>query len=260
MSRAAAPSSAPRSNRPGRLPRAGFGLDSTAILYALAEPVLAVDARRIIRYVNQQAEAFFDSSAAHLVGSGLYETVPFDCPLFSMIDQVLSGQHSMAQDGILIDTPRTGRQIVSAQVTASGTQSNAAVILLHQRSLTSKIDNQLTHRHAARSVTAMASMPGSVIEAPAAASASATTGSTSSTWARPATSGTTPPKAAWRSIWLDTTDEMTRSSSSTTAAAVSSQLVSSARIRGRLMGSILGRRRSSSAARSPQGGRCRGPT
>ena len=162
MPRAAAPSSPPRPPRqppaPGRLPRPGFGLDASAILYALAEPVLAVDARRVIRYVNQQAEAFFDSSAAHLVGSGLYETLPFDCPLFAMIDQVLSGQHSMAQDGILIDTPRTGRQIVSAQVTASGTQANAAVILLHQRSLTSKIDNQLTHRHAARSVTAMAAM------------------------------------------------------------------------------------------------------
>ncbi|MEI7609903.1 MAG: PAS domain-containing protein, partial [Rhodospirillaceae bacterium] len=109
MTRAAAPSASP-SRRPvaaPRSPRAGLGLDSTAILYALAEPVLAVDARRVIRYVNQQAEAFFDSSAAHLVGSGLYETLPFDCPLFAMIDQVLSGQHSMAQDGILIDTPRT---------------------------------------------------------------------------------------------------------------------------------------------------------
>ncbi|MEI6557948.1 MAG: ATP-binding protein [Rhodospirillaceae bacterium] len=159
MPRAAAPSLPSR--RPGRAPRpgrAGPSLDATAILYALAEPVIAVDARRVIRYVNQQAESFFDSSAAHIVGSGLYEVLPPDSPLFTMIDQVLNGQNSMAQDGIVIDTPRIGRQIVSAQVTASGALADAAVILLHQRSLTSKIDNQLTHRHAARSVTAMASM------------------------------------------------------------------------------------------------------
>ncbi len=156
MARATAPSSPPRIAP--RKSRSGAGHDATAILYALAQPVIAVDDLRIIRYVNQQAESFFDSSAAHLIGNGLYELLPPDCPLFAMVDQVLSGRHSMAQDGILIDTPRTGRQTVSAQVTASGTHADAAVILLHQRSLTSKIDNQLTHRHAARSVTAMAAM------------------------------------------------------------------------------------------------------
>ena len=49
-----------------------------------------------------------------------------------------------------------------------------------------------------------------------------------STWARLASSGTTPPNAACRSIWLATTDERTARSSSTTAAAVSSHDVSMA--------------------------------
>ena len=35
------------------------------------------------------------------------------------------------------------------------------------------------------------------------------TGVSSSTWARLAISGTTPPKRAWRSTWLDTTDDRT---------------------------------------------------
>src|SRR5215208_2280099 len=61
---------------------------------------------------------------------------------------------------------------------------------------------------------------------PASTRASATTGVSSSTWARLATSGTTPPKRAWRSTWLDTTEERTSVPSRTTAAAVSSQLVS----------------------------------
>src|SRR5215213_951922 len=61
---------------------------------------------------------------------------------------------------------------------------------------------------------------------PASTRASATTGVSSSTWARLATSGTTPPKRACRSTWLDTTEERTSVPSRTTAAAVSSQLVS----------------------------------
>ncbi len=64
----------------------------------------------------------------------------------------------------------------------------------------------------------------------ATASASSTTGVSRSRWARPATSGTTPPKRAWVSTWLDTTELCTTRPSSTTAAAVSSHEVSMARI------------------------------
>lgn len=145
----------PASSRPRRLTVAP---DPLAILNALPEPVLATDRASVIRYVNQQAEAFFDSSAALLLGMNLHEILPPDCPLFGLTEQVLTEQSSVAQDGILIDTPRTGRQLVSAQVTTLGYQGDLAVILLHQRSITHKIDNQLTHRHAARSVTAMAAM------------------------------------------------------------------------------------------------------
>jgi len=152
---------APSPRRPAAQPRqrrAAVAPDATAILNALPEPVIATDRDAVIRYVNQQAEAFFDSSAAHLTGVSLHDVLPPDCPLFALIEQVLNEQNSVAQDGILIDTPRTSRQLVSAQVTTLGYQGDLAVILLHQRSITQKIDNQLTHRHAARSVTAMAAM------------------------------------------------------------------------------------------------------
>ena len=147
----------PKRGKP-RTGRAARPLDAIAVLNAIPQPVLAADAGWIIRYVNQQAEAFFDVSAAHLVGSSLREVLPLDCPLFTLIEQVLDGHHSIAQDNLLIDTPRTGRQTVSAQISRLGYQAEVAVVLLHQRSLTHKIDNQLTHRHAARSVTAMAAM------------------------------------------------------------------------------------------------------
>src|SRR5207244_8354897 len=61
---------------------------------------------------------------------------------------------------------------------------------------------------------------------PDSTSTSATTGVSSCTWARLATSGTTPPKRACRSIWLDTTEDSTSEPLATTAAAVSSHDVS----------------------------------
>ena len=56
------------------------------------------------------------------------------------------------------------------------------------------------------------------------------TGETSSRWRREAMSGTTPPYRAWRSACEATTDDRTTPSTSTTAAAVSSQDVSIPRI------------------------------
>lgn len=153
-----ATAAARRTGRAAASPRTAPIFDHAAVLNALPEPVIAADGNAVIRYVNQQAEAFFDSSAAHLTGVSLHDVLPPDCPLFGMIEQVLRDRSSVAQDGILIDTPRTGRQLVSAQVTMLGYQAEVAVVLLHQRSLNQKIDNQLTHRHAARSVTAMAAM------------------------------------------------------------------------------------------------------
>ena len=61
---------------------------------------------------------------------------------------------------------------------------------------------------------------------PASTRARATTGVSDSTWARLAISGTTPPKRACSSTWLDTTDDSTWRASTTTAAAVSSHEVS----------------------------------
>src|SRR5581483_2145533 len=75
---------------------------------------------------------------------------------------------------------------------------------------------------------ATASMSDSV--RPASTSAWAMTGLTSSRWARLAISGTTPPKRAWRSPWLATTDDRRLVPSSTTPTAVSSQEVSMPRM------------------------------
>ena len=80
-------------------------------------------------------------------------------------------------------------------------------------------------------MTATASIPVPEVSDPAAARASASTGVSSSTWARPASSGTTPPYLACRSIWLLTTEETITEPSSTTDAAVSSHEVSIPRTR-----------------------------
>ncbi|HXV24103.1 MAG TPA: ATP-binding protein [Alphaproteobacteria bacterium] len=136
--------------------RAG-GLDPEAILSQLAFPVLVVDSANQLLYLNGAGEDFFAASASASLGRSLAEMLVPDSPLLSLIDQVRASGSSLTEHGVTLDSPRTGPRAVSVDL-GPGPNPGEVVIALRQRSIAGKIDRQLTHRHAARSVTAMAAM------------------------------------------------------------------------------------------------------
>lgn len=135
-----------------------FRIDPGTVLSALPDVLLVVGPEDEIRFANAAAEQFFDASAAWLAGRPLGELLPADSPLFALVDQVRGGVSSVSEYGITLATPRIGEHFVTAQVAQMPEQSTAVVVLLHEQSIARKIDHQLTHRNAARSVTAMAAL------------------------------------------------------------------------------------------------------
>jgi two-component system, NtrC family, nitrogen regulation sensor histidine kinase GlnL len=133
-------------------------LDPFAVLNALPAPVVVVDENNRVRFVNLDGQAFFDLSAAMMEGMDFTELLPPGSPVLGLIEQTRRGLRSAAQDGVIIDTPRTGPHEVTVQVANMGDPPDHLVISLHERSLARRIDASLTHRNAARSVTAMAAM------------------------------------------------------------------------------------------------------
>lgn len=133
-------------------------IDPSGILNALPDPVLVIGERNEIRYVNLEAQEFFDCGAAALIGQPLTDLLPADSPVFFLIEQALAGGASMSEYGVTLDTPRIGVHLVTVRVAPLGEPADCVVMSLHEKSITRKIDNQLTHRNAARSVTAMAAM------------------------------------------------------------------------------------------------------
>ncbi len=133
-------------------------VDATAVLAALPDPVLVVDAVGALIYANAAAEQFFDTSAATLLGTRLNELLPPDSPVFALIDNVRASGHSVSEYGVGLDTPRLGVHVVTVQATPIAESRAEVVVTLQERSIAHKIDRQLTHRNAARSVTAMAAM------------------------------------------------------------------------------------------------------
>jgi two-component system nitrogen regulation sensor histidine kinase GlnL len=133
-------------------------LESWAMLNALPDAIMAIDRRRRIRYANTSAEQFLGASQAFLQRHPLDHYLPEDSPLFSLIEQVFEDGTAVSEHGVSIETPRIGTHFVSLQVSSIVEQPEFVMISIHQQNVARKIDHQLIHRGASRSVTAMAAM------------------------------------------------------------------------------------------------------
>jgi two-component system, NtrC family, nitrogen regulation sensor histidine kinase GlnL len=140
-----------------RLPHA-VAVEAHAVLAALPDPVLVVDEQGTLRYANHAAEEFFDAGKTMLLGLPLPGLLPPDSPVFALIDSVRRTGASVSEYGVGVDMPRIGPRTLTVQAAPMGDGSDLVVVTLQGRSIADKIDRQLTHRNAARSVTAMASM------------------------------------------------------------------------------------------------------
>ena len=132
--------------------------DGAAVLGALPVAVVVVDRDDVVLLVNSAAEQFFDSSSAVMVGTPLRAHVVADNPLYALVRQARDDGASVSEDGISLEGPRLGSRFVTVTAAPLGEDDGSIAIAMHERSIARKIDHQLVHRNAARSVTAMAAM------------------------------------------------------------------------------------------------------
>jgi len=137
---------------------AGAPPEANVILKSIPHPVILVDRDSRIEYVNDSTEEFFAASSAMLVGHLLNEVVAFGSPVLSLIEQVFERGVSVNEYGVEIGTPRMGDRQVDIQVTPLAEYPGHVLLLLQVRTMAHKMDRQLTHRSAARSVTGMAAI------------------------------------------------------------------------------------------------------
>src|ERR1700680_772369 len=126
---------------------------------ALPNPVLLVAPDGKIVDANMAAESFFEISTQFLQRQSLKELVPFGSPLLALIDQVRSSGSPVNEYKVDLGTPRIGgdRQ-VDLHVAPLTERPGHIVVMLQERTIADKMDRQLTHRSAARSVIALAAM------------------------------------------------------------------------------------------------------
>lgn len=129
------------------------------VLNAIQNAVILVDEDGYIVFANWEAEAFFGSSASYLARHTIYAYIPFGSPLLTLIDQVRERKAPVNEYRVDLSSPRLGAdKLVDIYVAPVLTTPGSVVIVFQERSMADKIDRQLTHRAAARSVTGLASM------------------------------------------------------------------------------------------------------
>jgi two-component system, NtrC family, nitrogen regulation sensor histidine kinase GlnL len=128
------------------------------IASALPMPVLVLGLRQEILFVNPAAEQFFDTGAGHLMKQKFTDLIPFGSPLFQLIGQAIQRRASVGERNVDLTTPRHGERIADLMVTPLPEPDGAVVVVLQERSLAQRIDRQLLHRGAVRSMHGMAAV------------------------------------------------------------------------------------------------------
>ncbi|RMF08768.1 MAG: PAS domain-containing protein [Alphaproteobacteria bacterium] len=129
-----------------------------AVLNSLPDAILVIGEEGTPVYANMAAETFFGMSVGQLRRHGLDELVGYDSPLLAAIEQVRRRGSAISEYEVEIDNPRIAPRPVDIQISPVIDDPRRILITIHERSIAQKIDRQLTHRGAARSVMGMAAV------------------------------------------------------------------------------------------------------
>jgi two-component system nitrogen regulation sensor histidine kinase GlnL len=130
-----------------------------AMLHALPHPVIMIAPDGRIADANVAAEQFFEASIPLLRRHMLRDLVPFGSPLLTLVDQVRHSGAAVNEYKVDLATPRNpGERLVDLHVAPLPEYDGHVIVMLQERTIADKMDRQLTHRGAARSVIALAAM------------------------------------------------------------------------------------------------------
>jgi two-component system nitrogen regulation sensor histidine kinase GlnL len=149
---------APASGEDPEAASAAPAIDPAALLAALPNPIITLDRQGIVRFLNPAAEQFLGVSTVSMRGNSLAEIILPQSPVFALVDAVWRAGGSISEYDVLLEGPRFPGRLVTIEGALTGEGPEILVLSLHERSIADKMDRQMTHRNAARSITAMAAM------------------------------------------------------------------------------------------------------
>ena len=129
------------------------------IFESLPTALITVTLEGYIAEANAAAEAFFELGRQLLIGQKIDRLLPFGSPLITLIEQV--HERGAPINEYKIEIGRPGQDLdrrVDVHCAPLPDLDGRVIVMLQERTIADKIDRQLNHRNAVRSVSGMASM------------------------------------------------------------------------------------------------------
>ncbi len=131
----------------------------SSLLESVPNPLLVIDAENEVQFANAAAENFFQASSKALSRRGVTAIIPQTSPVLALLEEVRQTESTINEYQVAIGTPRSGgERLTDLQLAPVVDRKGTVLLQILQRSMAQKIDRQLTHRNAARTVTGMAAM------------------------------------------------------------------------------------------------------
>jgi two-component system nitrogen regulation sensor histidine kinase GlnL len=130
-----------------------------AILNAIPMPILCLSPDNGISYANLAAESFFELSIPFLRRQKLTELFPFDSPVVGLVTEARRRNASVSERRLPITSPVAhDEKVVDLFALPFNDMDGYVLVMMQERTIADKMDRQLTHRGAARSVSGLAAM------------------------------------------------------------------------------------------------------
>jgi len=138
-----------------------------AILNAIPMPILCLSPDNGISYANLAAESFFELSIPFLRRQKLTELFPFDSPVVGLVTEARRRNASVSERRLPITSPVSpDEKVVDLFALPFNDMDGYVLVMMQERTIADKMDRQLTHRGAARSVSGLAAMLAQEIKNP----------------------------------------------------------------------------------------------
>jgi two-component system nitrogen regulation sensor histidine kinase GlnL len=132
--------------------------DAIALLAAAPVAMVLLDADNRFRFANHAAEQFLGISALGLYQLALSDLVPPDNPIFLLIAQVRTGEVTISDHDMTLESLRLRKVGITVQGSPVPEEPGSVLLVLQDASAARALDRQLTFRSAARSVAGMAAI------------------------------------------------------------------------------------------------------
>ena len=133
-------------------------LNFEALVQSLPHALVVVDGENRIAFANLAAEEFFGASELVLKKRALHSVLAFAHPLTGLADQVRQTRQTVNEYELELSMPDRPSQVIDVFASLLSEDGDLVMLMLQRRSMANMIERQLSHRGAARSVSAMAAV------------------------------------------------------------------------------------------------------